>query len=150
MSHLSIGDQAPVFRLRDQLGAWVDLAEILARQPVVLIFYPGDDTPGCTKQLCAIRDDWQQFQDAGIAVLGINHADAQSHQRFIDTYRLTIPLLVDADREVAKMYGAVHFAINPLDIHRMVVGISQDGRIRFIKDGMPADEEILASMTHST
>ncbi len=147
MGTLAIGDQAPVFRLRDERGHDVSLEDFHGKQAVVLIFYPGDDTSGCTKQLCAIRDDWKKFQDAGIAVFGVNHADEKSHQRFITKYQLTTPLLIDGGNHVAKLYCAAKLSLNPLKIHRTVVGIAKDGTIAFYQPGMPSDEEILNAMT---
>lgn len=147
MSTIGVGDPAPRFRLKDDRGQTVDLEKVIGTRPVVLVFYPGDDTPGCTKQLCAIRDDWSAFQKAGIAVFGVNHADEKSHQLFIDKYRLTVPLLVDEGNRVAKLYGVMKLSISPSKIHRTVVGIARDGTIVFYQHGIPSDKEILDAMT---
>jgi hypothetical protein len=83
-SHLlSVGDKAPAFSLRDQNGNLVTLKEFKTRKNVVLVFYPGDNTPGCTKQLCAIRDQFKLFADNDTVVFGINPQDPSSHKKFI-------------------------------------------------------------------
>jgi peroxiredoxin len=101
-SHLlSVGDKAPAFSLRDQNGNLVTLEEFKTRKNVVLVFYPGDNTPGCTKQLCAIRDRFELFADNDTVVFGINPQDPASHKKFIIKRSLPFPLLVDGDRKVS-------------------------------------------------
>lgn len=74
-------------------------------KPLVLVFYPGDDTPVCTKQLCAYTSDLDRFRDLGAAVWGISPQDLESHERFARKHRLGFPLLADPDRAVARAYG---------------------------------------------
>jgi len=100
-----VGQQAPTFSLPDQDGTQVSL-EDLAGSPVVLYVYPKDDTPGCTTQACAIRDHWQEFQDAGAIVLGLSPDDVASHRKFATKYDLPHRLLADPDAEVIRAYGA--------------------------------------------
>jgi len=102
---LAKGDQAPDFELADQDGAVHRLADYAGRT-VVLYFYPRDDTPGCTKQACSLRDEMAEIQAEGAVVLGVSTDDAESHRRFIDKHELNFPLLVDAEAEVATRYGA--------------------------------------------
>jgi F-type H+-transporting ATPase subunit beta len=105
-SHLlSVGDKAPAFSLRDQDGNPVTLEDFKTRKNVVLVFYPGDNTPGCTKQLCAIRDRFELFADNDTVVFGINPQDPASHKKFIIKRSLPFPLLVDGDRKVIVAYG---------------------------------------------
>lgn len=144
---LHIGTQAPNFRLKDQKGQEVRLSDFKGKQPIVLIFYPGDLTPGCTMQLCAIRDDWNKFVKAGIAVFGINHADANSHQTFIKKYTFPFPLLIDTGKKVSARYGATKPLFKAMVINRTVVGIDKQGMIRYLKRGMPKNAEILKSLT---
>lgn len=99
------GDKAPLFTLKDQDGNDVAL-EDLRGTPVVLYFYPADDTPGCTTQACDIRDRWQEFQEAGAAVLGVSPDDVASHDAFRHKYDLPHTLLADPDRKVTEQYGA--------------------------------------------
>ncbi len=99
------GQKAPAFTLKDDSGQTVKLAQFKG-QPVVLYFYPKDDTPGCTKEACAFRDRQAELQAAGAVVLGISPDDQASHAKFREKYRLNFPLLVDKDHKVAEKYGA--------------------------------------------
>lgn len=102
---LEVGQRAPEFTLPDQDGAPVSLTD-LAGRPVVVYFYPKDDTPGCTTQACAIRDQWSEFEDAGAVVLGISPDDVDSHARFAGKHDLPHRLLADPERDVITRYGA--------------------------------------------
>jgi thioredoxin-dependent peroxiredoxin len=142
---LAIGAGAPDFTLRTSTGADVALSAFRGRENVVLIFYPKDQTPGCTKQLCTARDDRDAFAAAGTAVFGINGDGAASHERFIAKYELNMPLLIDPGLTTAKQYDAV-MGFGPLKIvNRTVVGIDRSGRIVFYERGMPATATILAA-----
>ncbi len=143
---LHIADPAPLFELKDAAGETIRLADALPLGPVVLIFYPGDRTPGCTVQLCAIRDEWQDFRDLGLQVFGINHADAASHRAFSAAHRFPFPLLVDEDKAVSKAYGAIRSLLGIQVIRRTVVGISKDGVVRYLRAGLPKNAEILKAM----
>jgi peroxiredoxin Q/BCP len=98
------GQQAPDFTLPDATGRDVRLADLRGK-PVVLYFYPKDDTPGCTKEACTFRDQYQDFQDAGAAVLGVSSDSSESHRKFAERHRLPFPLLADAGGKVRKLYG---------------------------------------------
>lgn len=143
---LSIGDPAPTFQLKDQAGNTVRLQDQRGKNAVVLIFYPGDMTPGCTMQLCAIRDDWQKFTDAGILVYGVNHADAESHQTFIRQHSFPFPLLIDTGKKVSAKFGATKSFFKTKIIKRSVIGIDKQGIVRYLRRGMPKDSEILKAM----
>ena len=99
------GQPAPDFTLSDADGKHVTLSA-LRGQPVVVYFYPKDETPGCTKEACAFRDIWTGLQETGAAVLGVSPDDAASHQRFRDRHKLPFTLLSDLDKEVMSRYGA--------------------------------------------
>lgn len=141
-----LNQPAPEFSLLDQEGNRVTLKEYRGKNPVVLIFYPGDDTPGCTTQLCAIRDDWVEFQKYGVKVFGINHADAESHTKFWRHHGLKTPLLIDEGKRVSKLYGATKKFFKAEIINRTVVVIDSQGIIRYLVRGLPPNSEILASM----
>jgi peroxiredoxin Q/BCP len=102
---VSVGQAAPAFSAKDQGGATVSLAQLAGRY-VVLYFYPKDDTPGCTVEACAFRDDHSALAAAGAVVLGVSPDDAKSHTKFITKYQLPFSLLADTDNAVAKAYGA--------------------------------------------
>ena len=102
---LKEGQKAPEFTLPSVEGADVSLKSYRGK-PVVLYFYPKDDTPGCTREACAFRDSQAQIKKAGAVVLGVSPDNVASHQKFRDKYRLTFPLLSDPDKAVAKKFGA--------------------------------------------
>ena len=142
---LAVGQLAPLFTLKDQEGNDVVLAEVLKNHLVALVFYPGDETPGCTSQLCAIRDDWADFQAANIMVYGVNPGDADSHTKFWQHHGLKTPLLVDTELRVAAQYGAVQSILTKKIIHRTVVLIDQQGVVKYYKRGMPSTKDIIAA-----
>lgn len=97
------GNPAPDFSLTDDAGKPVTLASLRGR-PVVLYFYPKDDTPGCTKQACGIRDAWGEFERRGAVVLGVSPDGEASHAKFREKYDLPFPLLADTDHATAEAY----------------------------------------------
>jgi peroxiredoxin Q/BCP len=99
------GQKAPAFTLTADDGSKVRLAD-LAGSPVVLYFYPKDDTPGCTKEACAFRDRKKDLQKHGAKVYGVSADDVASHVKFRDKFKLNFPLLADVDHAVAEKYGA--------------------------------------------
>jgi peroxiredoxin Q/BCP len=98
------GKKAPAFRLKDQSGNTHRLADYAGR-PVVLYFYPKDDTPGCTKEACAFEDNLTRFKTSKAAVLGVSILDEASKARFAEKYHLSFPLLADEGHRVAEKYG---------------------------------------------
>lgn len=100
---LKVGDPAPDFSLPDSTGNIVSLAQLKGKR-VVLYFYPRDNTPGCTKEACAFRDAYDQFQAADVVVLGVSTDDAKSHEKFITKFNLPFPLLIDEGGKVAEAY----------------------------------------------
>ena len=99
------GRKAPSFMLPSVEGGAVTLKDYLGK-PVVLYFYPKDDTPGCTREACAFRDTQAQIRKTGAVVLGVSPDSVASHQKFKAKYKLNFPLLSDADKSVAKKFGA--------------------------------------------
>ena len=104
-SSIRVGDEAPDFVLPDRTGKMVRLSEFRGHKAVVLYFYPKDDTPGCTKESCAFRDSYQDFQDAGAEVIGVSSDSAESHGKFAAKHRLPFTLLADQGGQVRKRYG---------------------------------------------
>ena len=101
---IEVGKKAPAFSLKDQQGKTHKLSDY-AGQPVVLYFYPKDDTPGCTKETCDFRDKLPRFDKRKAAVFGVSILDEASKARFADKYNVTFPLLADKDHTVAEKYG---------------------------------------------
>ena len=99
------GQKAPDFKLQADDGTTVKLSE-LRGSPVVLYFYPKDDTPGCTKEACSFRDRGRELEKAGAKVLGVSADSVESHVKFRDKFKLNFRLLADVDHKVAEKYGA--------------------------------------------
>ncbi len=99
-----IGEAAPDFSLLDQTGATVRLSNFRGKKSVVLYFYPKDDTPGCTKEACSFRDQYEVFQEAGAEVIGVSSDSVASHQKFAKQYRLPFLLLSDEGGQLRKRF----------------------------------------------
>ena len=101
---LKEGDKAPDFTAKDENGNDMKLSD-LRGQKVVLYFYPKDDTPGCTKEACSLRDSHDELSGKNIRVLGVSTDDEKSHQKFISKYNLPFTLLADTDKNIVNLYG---------------------------------------------
>lgn len=130
---LEVGARAPDFTLPSTEGA-IRLSERLKTRAVLLVFYPGDDTPVCTKQLCDYRDHLSLFGDLGVDVLAVNPQSLESHERFAKKHGLSFPLLSDADRVVCRHYDAVGLLGMT---KRALVLIGKDGTIRWRRSDLP-------------
>jgi thioredoxin-dependent peroxiredoxin len=140
----AVGASAPDFSATTSDGSTVSLHELLASGSVALFFYPGDDTPGCNRQLSAVRDDLADFRAAGIQPFGVNPAGIESHAKYAAKFEFNFPLLVDSDRAIAAAYGALKE--NGKSIQRSVLGIGRDGTIRFAVRGAPPPAEVIAAL----
>jgi peroxiredoxin Q/BCP len=101
---IEVGQPAPDFTLPDQTGAEVTLSKLRGK-PVVLYFYPRDNTPGCTKEACAFRDARKDYEKAGAWVLGVSPDSSKSHQKFVEKFELPFTLLADTEKTVCEKYG---------------------------------------------
>jgi peroxiredoxin Q/BCP len=101
---ISAGVPAPDFNLRDDLNVSRRLSDFRG-QPVILYFYPADDTPGCTKEACNFRDDYSAYQKAGVTILGVSPDSVESHVKFKNKFQLPFPLLADEGHKVCDLYG---------------------------------------------
>ena len=129
------GRKAPGFKLPDQDGNTVSLADF-AGKTVVLYFYPKDDTPGCTKEACSFRDAFSQYKKKGIAVLGVSPDKEASHQKFVTKYKLPFTLLADTDKSIAEAYGVwgekKFMGRTYMGVHRTTFLIDEKGKIKKI------------------
>jgi peroxiredoxin Q/BCP len=124
------GSKAPDFTLPSQSGEIVNLKGFVGSKPVVLFFYPKDDTPGCTKQACAFRDDYEQFGKLDAEVMGISSDSVESHRSFASKHDLPFTLLSDEGGKVRKLYGVpTTFGIFP---GRVTYVIDEEGVIRYV------------------
>lgn len=133
MTPLTEGAEAPDFSLESDSGDTVSLSQLRGK-PVVLYFYPRDDTPGCTTEACEFRDAWAEVKRTGAVVLGVSPDTAASHQKFKGKFRLPFPLLADPDHKVAERYGAwgerSMYGRKFQGILRTTFVIGPDGRIK--------------------
>ncbi len=129
----SVGEKAPGFTLESTHGR-IELSDRLATGAVLLVFYPGDDTPVCTRQLCDYRDHLEDFESLGVGVLGINPQSVESHRSFAVKHELPFPLLSDPEREVCRGYGAVGLLGMT---RRSLFLIARDGRVAYRKTDLP-------------
>jgi thioredoxin-dependent peroxiredoxin len=111
------GTPAPAFRLPDQAGKAVTLADQRGKW-VVLYFYPKDNTPGCTTEACDFRDNIFAFREAGAVILGISVDDVSSHKQFANEHHLPFTILADSDKQVAKQYGVLHRPLGLMELAR--------------------------------
>ncbi len=129
------GQTAPDFEGVTQNGETIRLADYAGRK-VALYFYPKDDTPGCTKQACNLRDGYRQLLDEGIAVVGVSADDADSHAQFAEKYALPFPLIADVDRSIVERYGVWgeknFYGKKSMGILRTTFLIDEEGIIRHV------------------
>jgi peroxiredoxin Q/BCP len=149
---LSEGDQAPDFELESDTGEKVKLSDLRGK-PVVLYFYPKDDTPGCTAQACGIRDAYGEFERAGAVVLGVSPDSVSRHVKFKDKYGLPFALLADPDHDVAERYGVWgekrYMGRAYMGVNRSTFVIGADGTlVKVMHDVKPAThaDDVLAAL----
>ena len=143
MVEIKSGSMAPGFTLEADDGSSLSLEQLRGKK-VVLYFYPRDDTPGCTKQACDLRDNMLQFVRAGVVVLGISPDSTGSHARFKEKYELNFSLLVDEGHEVAEAYGVwrekTNFGVKSLGIVRSTFLIDEQGIVTDVWRRVKASE----------
>jgi thioredoxin-dependent peroxiredoxin len=152
MPLVEVGKKAPAFSLKDQSGEARRLSDFAGR-PVVLYFYPKDDTPGCTKEACAFTDNLPKFKSSKAAVLGVSILDEKSKAKFADKYKIGFPLLADAEHEVSEKYGTwqkkSRYGRSYMGIVRTTFLIDRDGKVAKRWDNVKVDghaEEVLAAV----
>lgn len=149
---LKPGDKAPSFTAPNQDGARLSLSDYLGR-PVVLYFYPRDDTPGCTKEACGFRDAFSDFKKKGAVVLGVSTDSAKKHAKFASKFKLPFTLLADEDKQIVQAYGVWgekrFMGRKYQGTHRVTFLIGADGTIKHIWPEVKPTEhaaEVLAAI----
>ena len=149
------GKTAPDFELTSDTGERVKLSDLRGK-PVVLYFYPKDDTPGCTTQACGIRDAYGEFQQRGVVVLGVSSDDEASHVKFREKYTFPFTLLADPDHEVAEDYGVWveknAYGQKKMGIERSTFIIDPEGNVAKVMRRVKTDthaEDVLAALPSS-
>lgn len=121
--NLKVGDKVPIFTLLDQSGNDFDINNLIGKKAMVIYFYPKDDTPGCVKEACSFRDEYEAFTDKDVAVIGISADNVASHKKFAEKYQLPYTLLSDTDKKVRKLF----------EVKNTLLGILP-GRVTFVVD----------------
>ncbi|OGO12618.1 MAG: peroxiredoxin [Chloroflexi bacterium RBG_13_68_17] len=148
MATPQVGTLAPDFTLPSDAGNTIRLSA-LRGGPVVLYFYPRDDTSGCTAEACGIRDDYGAYQRAGVTVLGVSPDSVASHIRFKEKYQLPFPLLADEDHSVHEAYGVWGMRKARMGVLRTTFLIASDGKIAHVFENVKPQghsTEILAAL----
>jgi len=130
---LEVGDKIPEFSLVNQDGKIVNIADFLGKKNLVIYFYPKDDTPGCTKEACSFRDEFEVFSDLNAMVFGISGDSPESHRNFIAKYKLPFTLLSDKEDQVRKQFG-VNGNYLGLIPGRVTFVVDKEGVVRFVFD----------------
>lgn len=138
---LQVGDKIPNFSAKDNNGHDFDSVSIIGKKPVVIYFYPKDNTPGCTAQACSFRDQYEDFKDLGAEVIGISSDSIASHEKFIQKYNLPFILLSDSDKKIRSLFGvkANLFGLLP---GRVTFVADKNGIIQLVFDSMMASNHI--------
>lgn len=149
---VEVGSKAPAFTLKDQDNAAVKLSDFKG-SPVILYFYPKDDTPGCTKEACAFQDALKKIASLGAVVLGISPDSPESHRKFREKYDLSFVLLSDPDHAVAEKFGAWReknmYGKKVMGIQRSTFLIGRDGKIKRAWPKVSVDghvEQVIAAL----
>jgi peroxiredoxin Q/BCP len=105
MQKIQVGSKIPEFSLLDQNGKEFNSKDVVGKEKLVIYFYPKDETPGCTKEACAFRDNYEVFRNAGATIIGISGQSVESHKEFAENHHLPFTLLSDTDNKVRKLFG---------------------------------------------
>lgn len=135
------GQAAPRFSLNACPEGTVSLDEFIGKKNIILAFYPKDDTPGCTKEMCSFSEDLAEFQRADTEVFGVSCDSLESHERFSAKYKLKLRLLSDADGAVGRSYGVVREG--RAMANRVLFVIDKQGVVRHVLEGMPTNAELV-------
>lgn len=144
---IKVGDKVPVFSLQDQNGKTFDINTVLGKQPLVIYFYPKDETSVCTKEACSFRDSYQDFQRYGAMVIGISADNVASHRSFATHHNLPFTLLSDTKNEVRKLFGVPKTFVIP---GRVTYIVDKSGTVvhtfNSLRDGEKHVTEALAAL----
>lgn len=138
---LAIGDQIPNFKAKDTDGNDFDSQDLVGHKPLVIYFYPKDNTPGCTAQACSFRDQYEDFKDLGAEVIGISSDSVDSHQKFAAHYKLPFILLSDGDKKIRKLFGVPSYVFGLIP-GRVTYVADKEGKIIMIFDSIKAGNHI--------
>lgn len=138
---LIVGDLIPNFTASDNNGNTFNSTSVIGKHPIVIYFYPKDDTPGCTIQACAFRDKYEDFKDLGAAVIGISSDSIKSHSQFVNKYKLPFILLSDSDNKIRKAFGVTKDFLGLLP-GRTTYVCDKSGTVQLVFDSMSSKVHI--------
>lgn len=138
---LKVGDKIPNFKAKDTNGNDFDSQNLVGHKPLVIYFYPKDNTPGCTAQACSFRDQYEDFKDLGAEVIGISSDSVDSHQKFTAHYKLPFVLLSDDDKKIRKLFGVPSYVFGLIP-GRVTYVADKEGKITMIFDSIKAGNHI--------
>jgi peroxiredoxin Q/BCP len=141
MKEIKVGDTIPHFTATDTEGQAFDSATVVGKKPLVIYFYPKDNTPGCTAQACSFRDNYEDFTDLGAEVIGISSDSTTSHQKFAKQYKLPFILLSDSDKKIRKLFG-VPTGLFGLMPGRVTYVTDKEGVVQMVFDSVMATKHI--------
>jgi peroxiredoxin Q/BCP len=139
MNEIKIGSTVPAFTLPDQNGNLFDINSVLGKKNIVIYFYPKDDSPGCTKEACSFRDQFEVFNEADAVIIGISGQSVESHKEFAEKHRLSFTLLSDEGNKIRKQFGVPSGLLGLLP-----------GRVTFVADKKGKVIYIFNSQTQTT
>jgi peroxiredoxin Q/BCP len=139
MQKVEVGSKVPLFSLPDQTGQPFDISKVLGKKKLVIYFYPKDDSPGCTKEACYFRDQFEVFTEANALIIGISAQSVESHKKFAEKYKLPFTLLADTLNTVRKQFGV------PANMLKLV-----PGRVTYVVDKSGTVVYVFNSQTEAT
>ena len=132
---IEVGDKVPIFSLKDQDGAVFNIDKHVGKMAMVIYFYPKDDTSGCTKEACKFRDNFTEFEDRDVKIIGISGDSVESHKNFADKYNLPFTLLADTENEVRKLFGVPYSMFGTIP-GRVTYVVNKEGVVIHIYNSM--------------
>lgn len=142
---IAIGDKIPFFTALDNNGNIFEIKDYLGK-PLVIYFYPKDDTPGCTAQACSFRDQYEDFKELGAEVIGISSDSVLSHQKFVSKFNLPFILLSDFDKKIRKAFGVSRDYLGLID-GRTTYVVDEKGIVQYIFDSTSYKKHITEALT---
>jgi peroxiredoxin Q/BCP len=145
MEPIKVGDKMPIFGAKDQDGNDFYIESVLHKKILVIYFYPKDETPGCTKQACSFRDEYQDIKNAGAEVIGISGDSQKSHKKFAENHKLPYILLSDKDKIIRKLFGVPSIMLGLIP-GRVTYVVDLKGIVQMVYNSMDASQHIPKSL----
>lgn len=145
MEPIKVGDKMPIFGAKDQDGNDFYIESVLHKKILVIYFYPKDETPGCTRQACSFRDEYEDIKNAGAEVIGISADSSKSHKKFAQNHKLPYKLLSDNDKSIRKLFGVPSVMLGLIP-GRVTYVVDLKGIVQMVYNSMDASQHIPKSL----